>query len=454
MCKSCFEYNDHGMVKCRDGSIWDRTRNSYTRGINRYGCKPVPYLFPTKNDERNPHHLFYGIELEVQAKDLESGDDTMEECRDEVCEDVNSILGITYGKSDISIDNACHNDGIEFVSHPASMNWYTENKAKFAEAMVYLRKRGYTSHTGEKCGLHVHVSSFPLEYETDHGIEKILWFFNRYQENMTKFSRRNKVKLERWARFPDFYVDESTVYETMKQVKESVKDPDAYRARYRAVNLQNEHTVEFRLIRGTLNIESFMAALQLFSNLCETVMTTTFDEFRKLDWDYFIGLNNYSELQNYWASRELVSADADALEKLDRDDQTCPGQGLYAELTKPDAGEDFRDVEAESPVDVYEFAERYAAGVSANESGERNIVDNTFDPAVTPGVPTDDVLHSRNAWERVTLAAAEVANAVPSVPPHVEQRMRELFQQYRETNRGVPNVDTVIDCMSAATVGA
>lgn len=446
LCAYCFDSADHGMSNCIEGAAWadSSDRRNHIRSVNGYSYKPTPYLFPMKNDSGNPHHLFYGVELESESHDYYKRDGLS---RSEITEKANNLFGITYGKSDCSIGD----DGIEFVSHPASIGWYMDNKQNWAEGMKFLRQHGYSSHTGARCGLHVHVSSFPLEYETDNGIEKLLWFMSTYQQEMVKFSRRKQSQIADWARVSTFDTDSPDVAKTAKRVKNDLKGGD-HSSRYHAINLQNRHTVEFRLMRGTLNIEAFMATVQLISNICETAMEKTFDEFRELDWNYFIERNNYSDLKNYWASRMTLSVD-DA-EEYDRDDTSVP-EPVKEECTFRDdsEAEEREDLEEEVPLRADEFTGADPAVISANDSVERNIADNTVDPAVTPGVPTGGVI-SGDVWERVTLAAAEFANAVPSVPPHVEQRMRELFQQYDEAIRGIPNLETVIDCMSAATVGA
>lgn len=48
------------------------------------------------------------------------------------------------------------------------------------------------------------------------------------------------------------------------------------------VNLQNETTIEFRIFRGTLRYNTFIATLQLADKICETALSLSNEEMRSL----------------------------------------------------------------------------------------------------------------------------------------------------------------------------
>lgn len=61
---------------------------------------------------------------------------------------------------------------------------------------------GYTSHQARTCGLHVHVSLEAFgETETaqDAVIDHILYFFEKFWDELLKFSRRTPRQLEQWV---------------------------------------------------------------------------------------------------------------------------------------------------------------------------------------------------------------------------------------------------------------
>ena len=51
---------------------------------------------------------------------------------------------------------------------------------------------------------------------------------------------------------------------------------------YVAVNLCNYHTIEFRLFRGTLKYNTFIATLELVAKICDTAYTMIDDEISRL----------------------------------------------------------------------------------------------------------------------------------------------------------------------------
>ena len=78
--------------------------------------------------------------------------------------------------------------------------------------------------------------------------------------------------------------------------------------RYVAVNLENYETIEFRLFRGTLRYETFIATLQLVHEIYNIAIALTDRELENLSWSDFvlrIDKENRSELVNYLKSKRL-----------------------------------------------------------------------------------------------------------------------------------------------------
>lgn len=301
MCIECFDDANHGTY---NGYSGDEEEFIAESGIMDYSEKPDPIFYPNTNITKVIDALYMGVELEVDG-----GYD-----EDEVVDHANEIFKITYGKHDGSLGS----HGIEFVSHPATIKYFMDHKDDWKAGMSYLQGESYTSHDAETCGLHVHVSSFPLMYETDNGIEKLLWFQDKYWDQLLNFSRRNSKQVEDWAnRVPAVpsarITDKSEIIASLRNAKKDAKN----KGRYQAINLQNKNTVEFRIFRGTLNINTFMATLQLVSNLCELACVKSFDEFKDLSWEDVVNYHEYAELKEYWESRHL-----DHVAKIlyDRDD--------------------------------------------------------------------------------------------------------------------------------------
>ena len=75
--------------------------------------------------------------------------------------------------------------------------------------------------------------------------------------------------------------------------------------RYAAVNLCNYSTIEFRLFRGTLKYNTFIATLELVNLIVETAIYSSEDELQKLSWSEFVSRINESELITYLKERNL-----------------------------------------------------------------------------------------------------------------------------------------------------
>ena len=71
--------------------------------------------------------------------------------------------------------------------------------------------------------------------------------------------------------------------------------------RYYAINLTNNKTIEFRLFRGTMNINTFIATLQLVDRMVRLVKEINdAEELQGIEWEDFLVTE---ELKKYWAKR-------------------------------------------------------------------------------------------------------------------------------------------------------
>lgn len=253
---------------------------SLSYGIEDYDYKPYPRFYGQGD-------LFLGVELEVDNGG-EKGSNA---------EQFQYVTGdAMYYKHDGSLD-----DGIECVTHPMTLHYHRFEFPweSLCETAVEL---GYKSHDTSTCGLHVHVSRSALgdtQDEQDATIARILYFFERNWDWLLKFSRRTEGQLNRWAAR---YVHRDTVEEYHKDVK------NCNRNRYMCVNLQNEDTVEFRMFRGTLKVNTILATLELVERICVLCRDCNADEIQDLSWEHFLSLidpNEYDELITYLKERGI-----------------------------------------------------------------------------------------------------------------------------------------------------
>ena len=121
---------------------------------------------------------------------------------------------------------------------------------------------------------------------------------------LLKFSRRTEENINRWAR--RYGIAENTE-ETYKKAK------NRNYGRYVAVNTENDNTVEFRMFRGTLKYDTFIATLQLVDEICRCAITMNDSTMESMSWgDFVLGISSdKQELINYLKSKRLYVNEID-----------------------------------------------------------------------------------------------------------------------------------------------
>lgn len=110
----------------------------------------------------------------------------------------------------------------------------------------------YFSHQADTCGLHVHINRTAFGEtvaDQEEIIARILYFFEKYREELLKFSRRTPKQLRQWSNRYD-----------LKESQDILKRAKGDQEWYTCVNLTNYHTVELRMFRGTLKLNTLIAS--------------------------------------------------------------------------------------------------------------------------------------------------------------------------------------------------
>ena len=261
-CESClddyFECNECGEYVHRDDGWFDDYGDFYCNDCRRddtigsyhshHGCfksfnanGEITWRNKTPLDD-----LKVGWELEI-----ENTRDRVDS-NDEASEIINMMDGHICCEHDCSLED----DGFEIISMPHTVD--AMYKLPIKEMLEKLSRDGFTSHDNSDCGLHIHVSNewFGRTWtERDDNVAKVIHLYSEEYEFFRKCSRREEEDARRWAR-----VLPCEDFEDAKEKKNSCWE------RYFAVNTQNMDgigTVEYRLGRGTLRYESFMAWLDM-----------------------------------------------------------------------------------------------------------------------------------------------------------------------------------------------
>lgn len=259
---SYHEYDDcHYCDNCYDCHC----RGDYD-GINEYHEGPMLVYYDkdgTMEDQTGTDFKGYGFELEVDCGGYDHDNAA------KVCDMLDKEV---YCCSDGSI-----NDGFEIISHPHTRE--ALEKMQMDDVLDWLRQRGYRSHDAETCGLHLHASKLLFgdeEKDRIRNISKIVMFYEIFWDDILKISRRTEERANRWAR--KYSKGKKDTYE---MVDTAIKSGYCCNGRYFAVNLCNRHTVEFRIMRGTLKKETFWATLDFLMTTVENAKWIPFAKINK-----------------------------------------------------------------------------------------------------------------------------------------------------------------------------
>ncbi|MDR0917131.1 MAG: amidoligase family protein [Oscillospiraceae bacterium] len=284
-CEGCSGVFGNDEVWCDDDSddyLCEDCHNKRGRSINSYSYKPYPIFYG--DGER-----YFGVELEIDHGGENSNN------ADILLEIANGTAERLYCKRDGSL-----HDGFELVTHPMTPE-YHQSAMPWGKILSSAIDMGYTSHNAGTCGLHVHVNRSCLGESAeaqDAVIARILYFVETHWVELLRFSRRTQRQMESWAAR---YGRHDNPKETLDTAKDSF-------ARYRCVNLCNHDTIEFRMFRGTLKLNTLIATLQLVNEIVSAAISLSDAALDDLSWSDFaeqLQCESVPELITYLKERRL-----------------------------------------------------------------------------------------------------------------------------------------------------
>ena len=293
LCESCF---DEDYVRCadcdrilrRDRAYWDDDDNAYCASCWDEHCEVIHEYSYT------PDLVFHGKGLRHFGVELEIDDGgTVNSNAEKLLNIANADTENLYIKTDGSLD-----DGLELVTHPMTLEYHL-NEMPWAEILRKAQELDYLSHAAGTCGLHVHISrlAFGCTYEQQEAaIARLLYFVEKFWAELLRFSRRTQSQMNRWA---TRYGIRLTPSEQISHVKNSCA------GRYTAVNLTNSDTVEIRMFRGTLKLNTLKATLQMVNHLCEVAVSLSDSKVQDMSWFDFLDTVHEPEFIQYLKERRL-----------------------------------------------------------------------------------------------------------------------------------------------------
>lgn len=277
---------------------WNCAAYNTGRPIMAYSFKPEPIFHDVEGGTSN---LFLGVELEMDHGNA-----------DVAAKRILAAYGeqdLLYFKRDGSLD-----DGCELVTHPISAEYMMSDAGKemWQDICKSALAEGMRSHDTETCGLHVHVSRefFGKSGTAQELTElKLIELVDRLYEPFVLFSRRKRRNMDRWASKCNAPKTDEGWAKKAKRVSDFAK-----RDRYRAVNITNKNTIEFRMFRGTLKAETILATLQFVVGLCYLAKKLNPSQMDRICWYDLCDAvmescpTDTTELYEYLVERELIVA--------------------------------------------------------------------------------------------------------------------------------------------------
>lgn len=261
-CHECGALVNESDLETIDGTDYCPSCAENARVIEGYGHTYAENFYQSSDcDEEAADGLYFGIELETECDDEYSAQDMAGDLLDEIGREVISC------KEDGSLSDG----GCEIVTQPMTLKYQYENDVWGCISTI-CRRHGATSHDNGDCGLHVHASRRYFNQATGYrdteniyaAIERML---QTHRSEWMRFSRRSASSMSRWAEINDSCAygikDGDTPSEKRGKVTK-YKDT----GRYQALNLSNYDTIEFRMFRGTLRLESILASIEAVSAMC------------------------------------------------------------------------------------------------------------------------------------------------------------------------------------------
>lgn len=271
-CDDCDEWNSDGCDTCSDF-----TNDDGMRIIHDYSYRPDAIFHSTDKEER----LFFGIEVEVEAKDNKSAS-AMHAHQLEG-------LDLAYLKHDGSL-----NDGFEIVTHPMSHDFFKNEATELWTVLEDLRSKDgmkVKAWDTKTCGLHIHISRTGFS-----GGAHMHRFLNLVYSNPDFYSTLAGRTSDQWAKFTDINqreyarnsdgdripdLDNGGYQIISKRTFAHKLSVDRNSDRYSAVNTNNRETLEMRIFRGSVNGDTIKAQIDLAHASVEYTRTLTVQDIQQ-----------------------------------------------------------------------------------------------------------------------------------------------------------------------------
>ena len=188
--------------------------------------------------------------------------------------------------------------GVECVTEPATLDYHTHYDW---DRVLGMARKDFKcrSHNANNCGIHVHINRGFLNKAEE---TKLSLFVRHNVDQFKAISRRSESSYARYG----------------CKKSDTIADYVHSEERYQAMNFQNCSSIEFRMFRGTLNTDTFMATLQFVDAVVRFMKhVSSADIVKGNSWELFCKhlennnksrrlKNRYATLNAYLKTKELL----------------------------------------------------------------------------------------------------------------------------------------------------
>lgn len=283
LCSGCAEYimkTDAIYGKCQKCTLSVKKKKAH---INGHWSKPRPVFISL-----NPTFTPIGVELEVDGGQY----------TDQLLEYLGTLENMLY----LETDGSLYQNGLEIITYPCDLEFHKQ-LIPYAQMFKEIKTAGYKSHDTTTCGIHTHIgkSAFGGSPGTQNkAINRMIYLVEKFRAQFKKFSRRESFH---YCEFANLYQPGITVKDLSANYRRRNQQ-----SRYMAINLQNRNTVEFRIFRGTLDLKSYFAILELVDYLPKYVTKHKKDDhYYSMTWTDFISEipRTHANLKEYLIQRAI-----------------------------------------------------------------------------------------------------------------------------------------------------
>jgi hypothetical protein len=161
----------------------------------------------------------------------------------------------------------CHDgsvSGPEFKSQPATLAYWRSQRDALARMFRELLHGGIRSHDGDRAGLHINIGVDGFA-DASH-IERFAALVVANPRWATRMAQRTHSSASHWSPFRGPVMNAADRADWARQC---FSRRGAYQDRYSVLNGSNAGRIEFRLPRGTLRVDRFMAKIEWAASMIE-----------------------------------------------------------------------------------------------------------------------------------------------------------------------------------------